>query len=461
MVKRGLRVQVICLLGIGLLCSCAAPNSLNEVSEEMTEEKTEETSEEQVELSQTSKGNLAEVYGKELPAYVTADGEVLELYSVGNGGYQVCIRNTTPEECRQYAILLEAFGFTKYSETQLPSGTAGNEMNLFYTYFSSDLQVFLSWNTALSTSRIVFLRPEPLPDLERPVLTENDTVIPSISQMQVENGMSYVIQLKDGSFIVIDGGVYGWSDSKRLYDFLMEKTPKEQPVIAAWMFTHPDPDHIELAREFISRYAGQVVIEAFAYNFPDCDVMDTKQDDQTIKLSIKVLEKNITDNYPDAITYTLHTGQVYYFKGVEIEILLTEEDVYPIQPSVYNDTSAAWRLSFDSGERFMVLGDCMHQVTEQLAATYGDYLKSDILQLAHHGLIGGDKELYQFIDPAVCFWATTEDRFNGTYTGEKYHWCLGEGGCDYNAWIRDETIRVREHYHNGVTTTLLMGTGKE
>ena len=102
----------------------------------------------------------------------------------------------------------------------------------------------------------------------------------------------------------------------------------------------------------------------------------------------------------------------------------------------------------------MILGDCMKRECRQLAHTYGDYLKSDILQLTHHGLIGGDKELYQLIDPEICFWATRENRFDGTAGGQKYQWCLGEGGCDYNTWIRDPKIRVRRHYHQGNTTSI-------
>ena len=49
-----------------------------------------------------------------------------------------------------------------------------------------------------------------------------------------------------------------------------------------------------------------------------------------------------------------------------------------------------------------------------------------------------------------------EAKFNGTYTGYRYKYCLGEGGCDYNAYIRDDSIKKREHYHNGTTSTILM-----
>ncbi len=117
------------------------------------------------------------------------------------------------------------------------------------------------------------------------------------------------------------------------------------------------------------------------------------------------------------------------------------------------------RFTFDNGKTFTVLGDGTEQTSKQVASTYKEYLKSDILQLAHHGLIGGDKTLYSYIDPSICFWATSKERFEGNYdtnkdgkvTSADVQHCLGQGGCDYNAYIRNESIRVRTHYHAGET----------
>lgn len=269
--------------------------------------------------------------------------------------------------------------------------------------------------------------------------------------------MSYIIQLTDASFIVIDGGYYNDADVQYLYELLRKKTAKNQkPVISVWMFTHPHLDHIELATEFIREKSGAVDIKAFSYQFPDCDKMNTQENDLEMKRAIALLESNIACYHPNAAVYTLHTGQNYYFPGVEIEILWTGEDIYPYKANHYNDVSAVWRMKFENGKTFLVLGDSFNYSCRQLVQTYGEYLKSDILQLTHHGLLGGDKELYQLIDPEICFWAISEERFWGIRPGDKIQYCLGEGDCDYNAWIRDESIRVRKHYHQGVTTVINM-----
>ena len=130
-------------------------------------------------------------------------------------------------------------------------------------------------------------------------------------------------------------------------------------------------------------------------------------------------------------------------------------------------------------------------INAQIAKVYGDYLKSDVLQMAHHGLSGGEITLYQAADPDICLWPTTETRFSGNYDSnvndpysareEGDQWCLGyvfrvkldskgnpvldsDGNyvitktvcSEANVWIRDESIKERDHYHNSQTTILDM-----
>lgn len=397
-------------------------------------------------------------YMNKLPHYETVTGIVLPIDENIQHEFQLCIQNTTIEECRSYAKALESAGFTQYSAKEITVGTQEKDkVNLYFVYTRKDMHVFLTWNGCLSTTRIVVALPQALPGKEKAELKEA-ICTPSITQPKLVMGMSYVIQLADGSFIVMDGGLYNAEDAQYLYEFLAEKTPKGQQItITAWMFSHPHIDHIELATYFIQKYAADVIIQSFLYQFPDCGRLGKLYEgDERVKDDVALLEERIASCYPYATVYTLHTGQTYFFNGAEIDIIFTAEDIYPHKPDSYNDLSAAWRVKFNNGTTFLVLGDCFSFSCQEMANIYGNYVKSDILQVAHHGLIGGNKELYQLVDPQVCFWATSEKRFVGNFPYEKFHYCLGEGGCDYNAWIRDPSIRVREHYHSSVTTVLIM-----
>ncbi len=390
-----------------------------------------------------------------IPEYKTVPGLTLPPKSIIKGETLQIIQNTLSDEVRAYGAQLEKSGFTKYAAREIPAGSENPLMNLFYTYIRDDMHIFVFFAAALRTVLISAAAPGALPATALPQYIKKAS--PSVTQCHITSGMCYAVQNADGSFILMDGGVYFKEDAERLYAFLQKKTPVgEKPHVALWLFSHPDVDHVQLATEFMREYKEKVIISAVAYQFPDADSISySYQDTAAVRADAAALEESIRQHYPDAVYYPLHTGQVYRFPGVEIEILWTADLLFPHAFMTANCSSAAWRMRFDSGRTALFLGDCMHDACRRMAYTYGDYMKSDIFQVTHHGLLGGEKVLYQLIDPAVCLWSTSEARFNGKLEGQKYQWCIGEGECDYNAWIRDDTVRRREHYHHGETTTLL------
>ena len=392
-----------------------------------------------------------------IPKYKTVAGLTLPTSDIIPGHTQINIHNTNMEECADYAKLLEESGYTKYDDREFSAGSEKPyNKNLFYTYTKGCEVIFVFGMASLGTVHIVATTNTPLPSVEKIDVTAEDVVTLSVIQCKLSKGMVYILQLADGNFVLIDGDKCCDEDTKALYEFLASKTkPSEKPKVVMWMFTHPDCDHIVLATDFIKEYSESVDILSFAYQFPDCDkVKFVYIDSQKIKSDIVALENNIKSYYPNSIVYTLHQGQVYNFKGAQIEILFTADTIYPYNYTSANEVSAAWRVNFHNGKSVMFLGDCMQYLCRQIAYIYGDYLKSDVLQVTHHGLIGGEIGLYKYIDPEVCLWSTSEKRFSGTLEGQKYQWCIGEGGCDFNRWLRDDSVRVRKHYHLGETAVI-------
>ncbi len=389
-----------------------------------------------------------------VPLFKTVAGNVYPCVSMGKNDVQYCIHNCTVEEVKEYAKQLESLGYEKYANRSiLVQKTFPQKENLFYTFVNQESNIFISWFCETHIVRIIATSKSQLPITTKPILAKSDTSPVTITQTDC-NGMGYVIQLPDQSFIVIDGGRRNEQDVEKLYNTLKSKS--KNPIISLWLFTHADCDHIEVATDFIIKYAKEVEIKGFAYNFPSFDklqvVVDTARDIQ----NINALEKAIQNNYPNSCVYTLRTGQSYYYKGVEIEILWTADDTYPNVYVSCNDLTAMFRFKFDGGKTFIVLGDPVHQYSKQVAFIYGNYLKSDIMQVAHHGLIGGDKLLYQYIDADICLWPVKKERFYGTQPNQKYQWCLGEGGCDYNSYLRNDDIKKRTHYHGSEQVTLLV-----
>ncbi len=394
----------------------------------------------------------------QLPDYETTAGNKISLPSISLGGVDTrfYVQNTNEEEARAYAEALTASGYRLYDKNEISAGNNYiSKTNLAYTFVGGEHYVFLFWDASLHTAFVVITNPTSLPPLKESVnKSENDGKC-TFSQIALSAaGMSYVTKLKDGSFILIDGGKANETDVQNLYLFLKNNTEKgEKPRVAMWFFTHAHSDHIGLATVFLRRYKNEVEILAFAHQFPDCDKINVACDLPEEKEIMLDLCAAIEENYPEPTVYYMHTGQRYYFEGAELEILSSMDNSFPSLYFSLNDTSVISRLKFDSGKTVMLLADATHHLSRALFHTYGSYLKSDYLQLAHHGFIGGDIDLYKAIDPDVCLWCVKHECFSGTLAGQKYQWCLGEGGLEYNAWIRDDSIKVRKHYDHSETVS--------
>ena len=68
----------------------------------------------------------------------------------------------------------------------------------------------------------------------------------------------------------------------------------------------------------------------------------------------------------------------------------------------------------------LILGDTGAQSSQKLLDSQQEKLKSDIVQMAHHGQAGATKELYEAINPKICLWPTPEWLWNND-AGEGYN----------------------------------------
>lgn len=392
---------------------------------------------------------------KTFPDYKSIAGQRFPLGSLKENDLRLRVCNTNESECLEYTKILESEGFTKRVEKIIPANCEYlDEQNLFFHYVKGGLSVYVFWDCSIKTIFITVEKNAVLPcEFLKEKCGDGEGIV-KVSQLNISAGMLYVITLLDGTFICIDGGMSYEKDQVYIYDFLTRNS-NGKPVISAWYFTHSHIDHIQQATDFIENYGDKINIKSFVYQFPDCDkVKVSMEDTKEEKKGIDRLERTIKNKCKKANIYTAHTGQSFYYCGAEMEILYSPDNTFPYPYFSFNELSLAVRLKVGNGKSVMFMGDCMCDGCRSIAHTYGEYLKSDILQVTHHGLIGGDVYLYKFIDPTVCFWPTPESRFNGTLKGQKFQWCLGEGGCEYNAFLRDDSISKRQHYCLGKEVSL-------
>lgn len=225
-----------------------------------------------------------------------------------------------------------------------------------------------------------------------------------------------VIRLCDGSFIVYDGGMPYRELADRLYTVLKSQTEIGNPiVIAAWVLTHPHPDHTGVFDLFADDYTDKVKVENIVLNFNPINLAADNG------YPAYILEK--TKKFADARVMKVFVGTDLYFRNVKMEVLFEQTLTVPMMVKNINASTLVTRLEWD-GKSFMMFADhADFEGNERYPASsfnngairrmYGDYLKSDVVQVAHHGLGGGGTAaLYELVDAKYAMWPIGEVKYN-------------------------------------------------
>ena len=279
---------------------------------------------------------------------------------------------------------------------------------------------------------------------------------------QLPTACGYVIQTRSGKIIVIDGGVQNNNtEGTYLFNYLQKITGDTTPHIDAWFITHAHADHHGCVPTFVDLYKNQVTIDAFYYHYPTyeqiqnylsgCGVDDTWGAVDWIPTWLLPNFKNAEGGPTKGIVCnTEHSGlcnTAFDFDEVHIDILLTFDDVCWAADNVsgrysgtsanegrvfsnktfkellndnFNETSMVFRVSV-GGKNVLFTGDInyiggymldkFHNANTQDSSVYYS-LKSDYVQVSHHGHYGLPKKVYNKIDPDVAMWPCNYDEWN-------------------------------------------------
>ncbi len=344
-----------------------------------------------------------------IPQY--ADATLQSVYHAGDNNQVVILGDTDPDEYAAYLRALEADGYTLYTENKITD-------NLFATYINEEQVVNAGYYAYNNEARIIVEPRETLPPLE----SENryqKVIEPSFAMLGLEfdnggslttNGQCFIYQLSDGSYILVDGGLSRARDAQAIYDYLRKHAPDPNNItIAAWFITHAHGDHHGAYATFSKTYAEKVKVELIVGNFPAEEA--------------RLAGGLGTDGNggPTVMTYTkrfdgaefikAHVGHKFFLRDAEIEILYTLESYAPGVLDYFNTSSLVFTVDL-GGQRFLVTGDASNAALKITTQMYGDHLKSDFVQVAHHGGSTGStgtesvSKTYTLAASPVVLWPT-------------------------------------------------------
>ena len=381
---------------------------------------------------------LGNFYSAELEHIVFDPALKLEgfdsITDVGEDAYLIYKLKSTHDEYQAYCAQLEEGGFTLYTTNLIA------EKVYFATYTKGDIVVNVQYSNGgkksmqnLNPDNSLRITVEPLsntalPPLEKPDDADATVTVSSITQMYPHH-FCMVVQLSNGHFIVIDSGNNG--RQKDLSDFLRSMAPdKNNVVIDAWIFTHFHQDHIggfvdHMGIGSLKRY---ITVKNVIYNFPQKQVTDYASSNDQNNLDLWYNHRMPDMRAEGTTFYQARPGQKYYFGNAEIEILWSYEDLMPFNTFVDNSNHTCIGFSITiEGQKLMVTGDTTEAEFRVAASRYGDYLKSDFVQLAHHGggNGGGTHDFYDKVDAPVVFHPNEKATYPGSGANEK--WAINNG----------------------------------
>lgn len=225
------------------------------------------------------------------------------------------------------------------------------------------------------------------------------------------SGMSYIFQLEDGSFIVYDGGYE--SNAKDLILNLTKLCLTNKIHIRAWIITHDHSDHYAAFNKIANTnsYANRLKIDYVMYS------PVTKDEASTINYYAEKLHADVA-KFKGAVLLPVHAGMTFNILNVKLEILQTP-GMLSVHGKIadFNDTSIISRIASPDGSA-MMLADACGRSADWLVSNIGNGLKSDIVQVAHHGVETGSIPLYDAIAAPMVFWPCNQELF-ASQRGEK------------------------------------------
>ena len=317
------------------------------------------------------------------------------------------ITETTKRAYEDYLVLLQKEGFGLYDKN-----TIGK--NEFSTFVGKDLLIHVYYTGHDDVVRIVA---DPNTTLYKKKKEDFETLYSTtlyqleLDYKNIDCGMCYITQCEDGSFFMVDSAhMNSEEDHHRIHALLRQLTPAgKKIVIAGWFFTHAHQDHIAKFMDFLRFGYDDVVIESLYYNFPALSVLGSDRWTESDKQTMREFDELILQ-HANLSVIKLHTGQKIHIRNLEFEVLATHEDIYPGDLACYNDSSCILQMRVE-GSKVMFLGDSNYTECQILIDRYGDYLKSDIVQVAHHGYNKDNVKVYSYIDARVALYATRQNRY--------------------------------------------------
>ena len=310
-----------------------------------------------------------------------------ESIALKDGGEMILMRDSSVDEYRRLTSAVEASGFAFDSDRR--EGEV-----LFSTYAKDGHVLLISYVPIDKATRVISEQNTIIPPRE---IETKKICTPLMTQLKTpylvcDCGMSYLMRLCDGRFIMIDGGYGEYEETEYLLETIEKQNVLEgKPIIEAWFITHWHGDHYITMCDLMERFGDRVELRSLLVNTPLIYDMPPRV-------------RAIMEAHPEIRHIVPHTGQRFVYADVTLDVLYACEDHYPGEFRDSNDTSTVIRMEL-AGRRVLWLGDSSPLSSNIVADRFPkESICCEFLQVGHHGYTGGSHRLNRAANPEVLLW---------------------------------------------------------
>jgi len=367
-----------------------------------------------------------------VPKLYTHEAEFYAPQDCGAGNYLVEIDCVTMTDYQDYLSRLEENQFSEFAVNE--EGVGGTVFCA--NYEKENLYVTVIYIANMKKIYVSACYDQPFSEhlLYKNTYVEGNKegAQTSLHMLKLEGGgNSFVWKLKNGHFLVSDGGLP--CDTDILYEYLEKETPEdEKPVVEGWFISHGHMDHcgpFECIASQPEKYADRIFVEGIYYNEPNDLVMSLdpqicKASTVLVKDALNVLKTTMGKN---PRIYRTQTGQRYYFNDVIVDIAVGQEQIPFKHYSGDMNDSSTWCMFHVEGQKCMFGGDGDRGGMKFITCAYDrSYMEVELFTLLHHG------------------WNTRDFFTNFCKVRTTLVTCLAAQGCKLPAMREKENAHMKE-----------------
>ena len=310
----------------------------------------------------------------------------------GDNTYGIRAFDVTEDHYRGYLKTLEQAGFKKFAD----NGADGLEGAIYKTYFTKeDMRLSV---TFIKRMNGILISVSESGEWSEHLLYADSYVAENVEGEKTKLylpelyalGASFYVQLKNGHFILNDGGIN--LELKYLLDDLERLAPEgEKPVVEAWFISHPHTDHMGIFQAFLENQEllDRIYVENVYFDDYGKEALEffrSFDSDASLINYVRSLPKMMKSSDGSAPkTYEVSAGDRFYFNDLSIEVPYSSE-MLPYDEWLSFNGASLWLMYRIEGQKALLSFDGTWPTQKFLMKAFDrSYFDLDLYSTPHHG----------------------------------------------------------------------------